>query len=267
MHIGSSCGNCYGAEPEGVCCNTCDSVKTAYERVGWLFAPARISQCQREIVLESMKDALAEDGGCQIYGTIELNRASGGFHIAPHKDIHTSGVNSGFVSLIDLISFTFANFNITHKVNSLSFGDNFPGISNPLDGEERTVMDTHGMYQYFIKIVPTTYVSSNCITSLHEKGSKARPSARRCVREIESNQYSVTEHLRHLSPNAGRGLPGLYFNYEVSPIQANFEEKRKTLASLVTSLCAIIGGVYTVMGILDSAFGIASKLFSSSLLS
>ena len=39
-------------------------------------------------------------------------------------------------------------------------------------------------------------------------------------------QYSVTEHMSHLSPGSGRGLPGIYFHYEVSPIHAIFEEKR-----------------------------------------
>ena len=34
--------------------------------------------------------------------------------------------------------------------------------------------------------------------------------------EIQSNQYSVTEHMSHLSPGSGRGLPGVYFYYEVN---------------------------------------------------
>ena len=32
--------------------------------------------------------------------------------------------------------------------------------------------------------------------------------------------------MSHLSPGSGRGLPGIYFHYEVSPIHAIFEEKR-----------------------------------------
>ena len=34
-------------------------------------------------------------------------------------------------------------------------------------------------------------------------------------REVASNQYSVTEHLRHISVGSGRGLPGVWFFYEV----------------------------------------------------
>merc|ERR1712146_527899 len=72
--------------------------------------------------------------------------------------------------------------------------------------------------------------------------------------EISSNQYSVTEHLRHLAPGSGRGLPGVYFYYETSPVQAIFEETRgggRGFMRLLTNLCAIVGGTFTVMGLVD----------------
>ncbi len=104
-----------------------------------------------------------------------------------------------------------------------------------LDGENRVLEDTHGMYQYYIKVVPTRYKFLN--------GSV-----------IESNQYSVTEYMRHLAPGSGRGLPGVYFYYEVSPIQAFVEERRAGLLRFVTGVCAILGGSYTVMGMIDALF-------------
>lgn len=241
------CGNCYGAGKEGECCQTCHDVKAAYLTKGWMFKPQEVAQCRKEAFFETMKDQFAEDGGCQVYGTLELSRASGHFHIAPHKTLHTTGLQAGLISLLDLISFTFEQFNITHTVNSLSFGDTYPGIRNPLDGQYRKVEDTHGMYQYYLKIVPTRY--------LHLDG-----------REIESNQYSVTEHMRHLAPNSGRGLPGVYFNYELSPIQAVFEEKQKSFMSFITSVCAIIGGIYTVIGIFDGFILRVIDSFGKSLL-
>jgi hypothetical protein len=101
--------------------------------------------------MDNMRDEFAEDGGCQIYGTIELNKASGHFHIAPHKDVHKTGMKQGgLFSLMDLISFTFDQFNITHTVNTLSFGSQFPGITSPLDNQKRVVEDTHGMYQFSV---------------------------------------------------------------------------------------------------------------------
>jgi hypothetical protein len=171
--------------------------------------------------------------------------SSGNFHIAPHKKLH-SGNNAlgqqqqGLFNLMDLISFTFDQFNITHTVNSLSFGDNFPGIASPLDGTSKTVEDTHAMYQYYIKVVPTRYKKFN-------------------GQVIQSNQYSVTEHKSHLAPGSGRGLPGIYFYYEVSPIQALFEENRGGFRSFVTSICAIAGGVFSLMRLVDI---LLNKLFA-----
>ena len=198
--------------------------------------------------MESMRDQFAKDGGCQLYGQMELNKASGHFHVAPSKNLHHGGVKAGMFSLMDLISFTFDQFNITHTVNSLSFGDQYPGISSPLDGQRRSVEDTHGMYQYYIKVVPTRY--------------KALGKA-----EFESNQYSVTEHVRHLSPGSGRGLPGIYFYYEISPISALIKEKRKgALLPFITSCCAILGGVFTVMGLVDVILGSFVAWFQKTLL-
>lgn len=233
------CGNCYGAGTKGQCCQTCQDVKDAYERIGWRFKPQGITQCASEAFLTNMNEQFAEDGGCQIYGRLELNHQSGNFHIAPHKKLHTGGTpeQQGLFNLMDLISFTFDQFNITHTINSLSFGDNFPGIRSPLDGKTNMVDDTHAMYQYYIKVVPTKYKKLD-------------------GQVIESNQYSVTEHKSHLAPGSGRGLPGLYFNYEVSPIQALFEERRaRRLLPFIVSVCAIIGGVFSVMRIVDLVVG------------
>ena len=242
--IPKGCGNCYGAGSKGDCCNTCDEVKHAYTRSGWKFNPLGVSQCATENEEMNKRDESAEDGGCQLYGHLELNKAFGGhFHVAPHKQLKPQGGDSGILTLWDLIFFTFEQFNITHTINSLSFGDQFPGIKSPLDGQSRSLEDTHGMYQYFIKVVPTRY------QGLHKK-------------EIESNQYSVTEHMRHLSPGSGKGLPGLYFYYEVSPVQAIFEERRKNkFLSFLTNVCAIVGGAFSVMGIVDVLVSYSSKFF------
>jgi hypothetical protein len=142
------------------------------------------------------------------------------------------GMSAGLFNILELISFTFDQFNISHTVNSLSFGDHFPRLSSQLDGQSRVLEDTHGMHQYYIKVVPTRYKRLD--------GSK-----------VVSNQYSVTEHLRHLAPGSGGGLPGVYFYYDVSPIQAVFEENRRGFLPFLTSVCAIVGGAFTVMGLVE----------------
>ena len=69
---------------------------------------------------------------------------------------------------------------------------------------------------------------------------------------IQTNQFSVTEHLRHVNPGGGRGLPGVFFFYEISPLHVEIvEEYQQGFIAFFTSVCAIVGGVVTVMGMLD----------------
>jgi len=91
---------------------------------------------------------------------------------------------------------------------------------------------------------------------------------------MSTNQYSVTEHTRPIPPGSHGGLPGtltalnndksvigntyhnsrlgVFFNYELSPLMVKYTETRVSFAHFVTSLCAIIGGVFTVAGLVDS---------------
>jgi hypothetical protein len=47
-------------------------------------------------------------------------------------------------------------------------------------------------------------------------------------------------------------MPGVFFFYEVSPLHVEItEEYHKGWIAFLTSLCAIVGGVVTLMGMAD----------------
>lgn len=223
------CGPCYGAEqtPES-CCNTCDEVQAAYSKKGWSFSnPEEIEQCVREGF--SLKLQSEANEGCQVYGYLMVNKVAGNFHFAPGKSFQQHHMH-----IHDLQPFRNSHFNLSHVVNRLSFGKEFPGIVNPLDGVDKVeTVESSSMYQYFIKIVPTVYESLN-----------GDP--------ITTNQFSVTEHYKNLGGEGNHGLPGVFFMYELSPIMVRFTESRKSFAHFLTGVCAIIGGIFTVAGIIDS---------------
>ncbi|XP_075439024.1 endoplasmic reticulum-Golgi intermediate compartment protein 3-like [Ascaphus truei] len=58
----------------------------------------------------------------------------------------------------DLQSFGLDNINMTHHIKHLSFGRDYPGIVNPLDGTSVDASQASMMFQYFVKIFPTVYV-------------------------------------------------------------------------------------------------------------
>ncbi|XP_075437914.1 endoplasmic reticulum-Golgi intermediate compartment protein 3-like [Ascaphus truei] len=47
---------------------------------------------------------------------------------------------------------------MTHHIKHLSFGRDYPGIVNPLDGTSVDASQASMMFQYFVKIFPTVYV-------------------------------------------------------------------------------------------------------------
>jgi len=103
------------------------------------------------------------------------------------------------------------------------------------------------MFQYFVKVVSNEFTTLDGLS-------------------VSSHQYSYSEHVRdareafHTTNTEGiettHGLdarPGLFFNIDVSPMQIVHTEKRKPFAHFLTTLCAIVGGVLTVAGLVDAA--------------
>jgi len=223
------CGSCYGAEsPTYPCCNTCEEVRKAYQSKGWaLNDPDGIEQCKQEHWKEKWDEQLKE--GCRVYGYIQVSKVAGNFHIAPGKSFQQHHVH-----VHDLQPFGGRQFNTSHEIRELSFGKPYPGVHNPLDGMQHSTDTASTMFQYFVKIVPTVYRKLSGET-------------------VWTNQYSFTKHKRIVRQLSGeQGLPGVFVLYELSPMLVQYTEKRRSFTHFLTGVCAIIGGVFTVAGLIDS---------------
>lgn len=64
--------------------------------------------------------------------------------------------------------------------------------------------------------------------------------------------YNSYEYTVHSHTYTSDSIPAAKFSFHLSPIQIVVKEEVKEIYKFVTSLCAIIGGVFTVAGILDS---------------
>ena len=143
-----------------------------------------------------------------------------------------TGFRHAHNTVADLFGFTLKKWNVSHVINELSFGDPVPGRKNPLDGTSKFLMAGTGMYQYYAKVVPTDYIYRDGTTT-------------------ETNQYSVTDHYRKIVSSRARGLPGIFVYYDLSPIKVKIVEEGSRLSRFLTSICAIVGGSFTVMSLLD----------------
>jgi hypothetical protein len=78
---------------------------------------------------------------------------------------------------------------------------------------------------------------------------------------MNSNQFSVTKHKKVISiMNGESGMPGIFFQYELSPLMVKFTERQRSFGHFATNVCAIIGGVYTVAGLIDTLLYYSVKI-------
>ena len=121
-----------------------------------------------------------------------------------------------------------AAMNLSHVITEFSFGPYFPDIAQPLDNSfelthEReltkrrlsvamlTLMSAFIAYQYFLHVVPTTYVAP-----------RSQP--------LRTNQYSVTHYTRQV--DHGRGTPGIFFKFELDPLNITIHQRTTTFGQL-----------------------------------
>jgi len=180
-----------------------------------------MDQCAQELL--ELKLALSRGKGCNVMGRLMVNRVAGNFHFIPSRPVQSLNVPE------------VKEFNMSHTIHHLSFGFPYPGRVNPLDGIAHQVMRGVAQFQYFVKVVPTKYEST------------------RKSQTVATNQYSVTEHIREAeSSNLAPFQVGAYFVYDLSPIRVNISQKRQSFSSFIVGVCAIVGGVFTVAGLLDA---------------
>jgi len=266
------CGSCYGGqEPEGGCCNTCEDVRQAYVNKGWSFTnPDGIEQCIDEHWSEKLKEQSNE--GCNISGRLRVNKVIGNIHFSPGRSFRSSSRN--IYELVPYLRNDGNRHDFSHTIHQFAFmGDDEYNVrkahvgkrmkktlgldKNPLDGSMIGTSKAQYMFQYFLKVVSTQFVTLDGAI-------------------INSHQYSVTQFERDLSnvqtdvdhgislQHGVQGLPGAFFNFEISPIRVVHAETRQSFAHFLTSTCAIVGGVLTVASLLDGMLFAAGRSLKKS---
>ncbi|MPC18344.1 Endoplasmic reticulum-Golgi intermediate compartment protein 2 [Portunus trituberculatus] len=218
---------------------------------------------KRRVMPNKEKDA------CQVMGTLEINKVAGNFHITAGKTIPLPRGHAHLAVFMDD-----KDYNFTHRINKLSFGDPAPGIVHPLEGDEELTeksKDARAVfshictpnptsliipdlmsYQYFITVVPT-YVSTYSY-----RGSTFQYSVSEQSREIAHDKAVTHSPLLQNS----HGTPGIFFKYDVSALRVNVHERHEPLLAFLMRLCGIIGGVMTCSGLMSSIVSLAVDCFT-----
>ncbi|CAD6194373.1 unnamed protein product [Caenorhabditis auriculariae] len=172
---------------------------------------------------QTTKITLEEHGGCRFESKFEINKIPGNFHLSTHSAAAQPD-----------------SYDMRHIIHSITFGDdvtkkNLKGSFDPLRDKDTTKDEPLYTHEYILKIVPSVYEDiSGHITNSYQYtfGHKAY----------------VTYH------HSGKIIPAIWFKYELQPITVKQTERRQSFYTFLTSICAVVGGTFTVAGIIDSSF-------------
>lgn len=163
----------------------------------------------------------SNDEGCRIKGFIFVAKVPGNFHISAHSRVHDA--NTRFPG----------GLRLQHTIHHLSFGEydvrklSQAHLLHPLDGA-KSLAGGHRTWEYFLDIVPTTYEGN--IVSTH-------------TYQFTANNHSTVTH--------AHGMASVTFRYQISPITVRYYPYRPSFSHFLTYICAIVGGVFTVAGLVS----------------
>ena len=216
--VSTGCGSCYG-QSSG-CCNTCKDVRRAYKAKGIVPPPlATIPQCQPALQnYEAIKDEQ-----CHIYGTLIAPPSHGIFYIAPGDSYFEKTKQTEDYLAMGL---TVDDFNLTHLISYIYFG---PHDSDKLLRKHYVRQENYGRMKgmYYFSVIKEFLPHSD---------------------KIEYHS-TVTTYQRYREGDSGK-FPGLFFNYDVSPLIIQHKRDNSVLRFL-SNLIGILGGIYSLGVLLD----------------
>ncbi|MCL4125249.1 UNVERIFIED_CONTAM: hypothetical protein GTU68_009411 [Idotea baltica] len=168
--------------------------------------------------------------GCVFEANFYINKVPGNFHVSTHSASEQP-----------------KEIDFSHIIQEVRFGENMdnkklPGSFNSLKDSKNLENNGLESHDYIMKIVPTVY---------EDLGG----------RQALSYQYTYATRSYVSFGHGGRVIPAVWFRYDLTPITVKYHEKRPPIYSFLTTICAIIGGTFTVAGIIDSFVFTASEIF------
>lgn len=169
---------------------------------------------------------------CRLRGSLDLNKVAGNFHITAGKSVPV--IPRGHAHLAMMMDNS--DYNFSHRIDHFSFGEPLAGLMYPLDGSEIITGYNQHNFQYFMKVVPTE--------------------VRTYRANVDTYQFSVTESNRPISHSSGsHGVPGIFVKYDLSSLMIRVKEVHRPFWQFVIRMCGIVGGIFSVSGMLNAFMG------------
>ena len=209
-----------------------------------------IKQTNRSDTLQKAAAGSLHHGpeGCLIAGHLNVRKVPGTLRFALHTTGHDHETHM---------------INASHTVNELWFGDpvsryqraHMPAAdeiellsptSHRLDGLPFVSQSSGRSHVHYLKVV-TKQVKHVDTASL----------------DLLAYKYTVHSNVYDTKAEGGdRAEPSIDFKYDLSPISIVVQQERMPLYRFITSSCAIIGGVFTVIGLLENLIHVTGQQFT-----
>ena len=221
--ISDDCHPCFGLQPEGVCCNSCEHIK-------YLLMMNNITKKHEELpqCIGKPPVRVYANEKCKIKGKVSLNKAQGNFHIAPGANIrkmdgHMHNLNADF-----------KNLDLSHSILNLRVGPKIPLTYNPLSGH-REFQDPNVaiVYKYNLIVTPAVY---------KVKG------------KVIGRGYDYTVIVSRWWALNGGSAPGIYFHYSFTPYGVTVTANYLSLGQIISSTSGFLAGIYAVLSLFDETF-------------
>ncbi|KAK4255657.1 hypothetical protein QN277_008630 [Acacia crassicarpa] len=194
----------------------------------------------RKLALEDKSNATGEhakrpapsSGGCRVEGYVRVKKVPGNLIISARSDAH---------------SFDASQMNMSHVIHHLSFGRK---ISPRVMSDVKRLIPYVGINHDRLNgrsFINTRDLGGNVTIEHYLQVVKTEVITRKDHKLFEEYEYTAHSSLAH-----SLHIPVVKFHLELSPMQVLITENQKSFSHFITNVCAIIGGVFTVAGILDS---------------
>ncbi|KAM7250541.1 hypothetical protein ACFE04_022424 [Oxalis oulophora] len=203
-----------------------------------LIAPIPVESQKRPLEIkadnstEEHKRPAPRTAGCRIEGYVRVKKVPGSLVISARSGAH---------------SFDTSQMNMSHIISHLSFGMKIATkVMNDVKRLAPHVGSSHDRLNGE-KFINHHDIGANVTIEHYLQVVKTEVMSSQNHKILEEYEYTA-----HSSLVQSVYIPVAKFHFEYSPMQVLIAENPKSFSHFLTNICAIIGGVFTVAGILDS---------------
>jgi hypothetical protein len=195
--------------------------------------------------------------GCTVEGMMRVSRVGGQLSIVMNRKAWRDatmallqGIRQGGPSKKPT-SERLAQFNVSHYIQHVRFGNTFDHADNPLEHRAHAIDNGFGgvaLEEIDVKLVPTQQLGFFGIQDSYQLSVKDHTVQPQTMVDSKVSQY-----------------PGLAITYDFTPLAVHYDSGRESFLVFLSSLISIVGGVFVTVGLVTgclvhSAQAVAKKI-------